>query len=339
MGVTFLQPWVWLLAAAAAVPVVIHLLERNRSRRLSFPSLRFLESTRLSSTRFRRLQDIPLLCLRVAIVLAAVMALAQPVFITPARQDAWSRRTARAVVVDEGSASAEDELRSAAVGAAFARERASDAIRDAVRWLKGQEPPVHELVVLSSFRRGAVAPADLAHVPETVGIRLVRASNGTAVRERETARLELRDEGLVRVTERLTLAPSASQLEMVRVEPVREPPIAVTAPDEDRARAEAALRAVLRRGVRLPPAGLMQPLSVTWHGDVRTLAADIDGQVSASLEAWEPETMTDEELAVLSRPVPPVERVPPQDMGDRRLVWALVLGLLAAETWIRKEAA
>ncbi len=339
MGVTFLQPWVWLLAAAAAVPVVIHLLERNRSRRLLFPSLRFLERTRLSSTRLRRLQDIPLLCLRVAIVLAAVMALAQPVFITAARQDAWSRRVARAVVVDEGSAPADDELRSAAAGAAFARARASDAIRDAVRWLMEQEPPARELVVLSSFRRGVVAPADLAQVPEAVGIRLVRTSNGTAVRERETARLELRDEGLMRVTERLTLAPSASQLDRVRVEPVREPPIAVTAPDEERVRAEAALRAVLRRGVRLPPAGLMQPLSVAWRGTVQALAADIDQHVSASLEAWEPETMTDEELAAWSRPVPSAEHVPPQDMGDRRLVWALVLGLLAAETWIRKEAA
>lgn len=336
---TFVQPWVWLLAATVALPVAIHMLERDRSRRVVFPSLRFVEATRLSAVRRRRLQDLPLLVLRCLMVLMAVAALAGPIVVTPAREAAWARRVARAVVLDDRTAAAEDELRSAAVGATFARARLGDALRDAVRWLDEQEPVAREIVVLSAFRRQALTPADLDAVPSGVGVRLVRTAEGTAVRERQMSRIELRDEGLVRVTERLTLAPAASRVEAISVERPGEWPIRVTAPAGEQARADAALRAVLRRGVRLPPAGLMQPLDVEWPGDVNRLAAMIDARLATPLDAWEPETMSDDELHALSRPVVPTEPARPEDMGDRRWAWAIVLALLAGETWFRKGAA
>ena len=120
MGITFLQPWAWLLAATVALPIAVHLLARNRSRRMPFPTLRFLEVTKLSAVSRQTLQDVPLLAVRIALVLAAVAALAGPVFVTPAREAAWAGRVARAVVLDDRTAPTEDELRSAAVGASFA---------------------------------------------------------------------------------------------------------------------------------------------------------------------------------------------------------------------------
>ncbi|MEZ5284575.1 MAG: BatA domain-containing protein [Vicinamibacterales bacterium] len=339
MGVTFLQPWVWLLAAAVALPIAIHFLARDRSRRVPFPSLRFLETTRLSAVTRRVLQDWPLLLLRVAIVLVAVAALAGPIFLTPARRTEWASRVARAIVLDDRTASPDDELRSASPGIVLARERVGDAVRDAVRWLAHQERATREIVVLSSFTRGAVGPADFVDVPAGVGIRLVRTSDGTVVRDRSFSRLELRDSGLVRVTERLELLPDETRTREEEVRPLDTMPIRVSAAPDARADAEAALRAVLRRGIRLPPAGLLRDIEVPWTGEVDALARAIDAEVRAPLDAWEPEAVSDAELAAMARPATTDGPSRPADRGDRRTLWAVVALLLVLEMWVRQGGA
>jgi hypothetical protein len=339
VSLVFLQPWVWLLAAGVAVPVAVHFLARDRSRQVTFPTLRFLETTRLSAVRWRALQDWPLLAIRMAVVLAAVAALASPVFVTPGRQAAWRNQVARAVVLHDRATAADDELRSATAGAVFARDRVRDAVFDAVRWLDEQRPIQREIVVLSPFRRGAIAPADLLEVPPGVGVRLVRTALPAAVREREMARLQLRGDELVRVTEQVRVEPAATDVREVGTVAVSPSPILVDAPPAERARADAALRAVLRRGVRLPPAGLMQPLTIVWPGEVGALAAEIDARLAAPLDGWEPELMSDAELAAVSRPVAPDAEPAVEDMGDRRIFWVLVLFLLGLEGLVRKGGA
>ena len=205
MRLAFLQPAVLWAALAVAAPVAIHMLSRATSRPVTFPSVRFLEPTRLAAVRWRAIQDWPLLVLRVAIVLLAVVALAGPVLVTPAREAAWRTRVARAIVLDDRTASPDDEMRSAAVAATFARARLRDAVADAVRWLERQTPASRELVVLSAFRRGSTDAADLSAVPASIGIRLVRTADGSPTREREISRLVWRDGRVVRVLERLTL--------------------------------------------------------------------------------------------------------------------------------------
>jgi hypothetical protein len=246
---------------------------------------------------------------------------------------------ARAIVLDDSAAPPEDELRSAAVGTTFARSRVRDAVSDAARWLAEQRPAHREIVVLSAFKRGAVDAADFVGVPPEVGIRLVRSSNGTAVREREISRLQLRVEGVVRVLERLTLGPEATGVREIRADVVSPVPITVNAGAGDQETAEAALRAVLRRGLRLPPAGLLQPIDVEWTGDVASLAASLDARLAAPLDGWEPESMSDADLAALSRPSTRAADARPDDLGDRRTLWALVLVLLGLETWMRRGVA
>jgi hypothetical protein len=335
MGITFLQPWTWLLAGAVALPIAVHLLARDRSRRMPFPTLRFLEVTKLSAVSRQTLQDWPLLAVRIALVLAAVAALAGPVFVTPAREAAWAARVARAVVLDDRTAPPEDELRSAAVGATFARTHLRDAVGDAVRWLGAQRPSAREIVVLSMFRRGAVSAGDFVGVPEDVSVRLIRSSNATSVRERELSRLQLRDEGLVRVTERITLGPTTTEVREIGAERLEQAPITINAAPEHRLRAEGALRAVLRRGLRLPPAGLLEPIAVEWPGDIGGLAAELESRLATSLHGWEPEMMSDAELASLARQAPAPREPQAEDMGDRRTVWLLVLVLLGVEWWVR----
>lgn len=337
MGVTWLNPWVWLAAGLVAVPIAIHLLARDRSRRVAFPSLRFLERTPLSAVARHRLQDIPLLLVRMAIVLLAVAALAGPILITSGRQAAWATHVARAVVSSERTAPAEDELRTARVGKTFSRERVRDAVADAVRWLVEQSPATKEIVVLSSFRRGAVDAADFADVPEGMAIRLERTGEAVSVREREISRLQLRDDAVVRVTDRLTIGADTIDVVEARTEPVSDLPISVSAAPEDRRAADAGLRAVLRRGLRLPPSGLLQRIEVEWPGTAEGLATAIEARVAAPLDDWEPEFLDDQQLAAMARPPASTTEGTPVDEGDRRRAWGLVLILLGLETWMRSR--
>lgn len=335
MGLRFLNPAVWWAALAIAVPIVLHMLTRATRRPVTFPSTRFLETTRLAAVSRSTIQDWPLLFVRVALVIGAVAALAGPILVTPAREAAWRTRVARAVVLDDRTAAPEDELRSAAVSAVFARARVRDAVADAVRWLEEQSPAAREVVVLSAFRRGTLDPEDLASVPAGVGVRLVRTGEATSTREREIARLTWRDGRAVRVTERLVLTPTATEVQEIDAQPLREPPVRVRASAADQATADAALRAVLRRGLRLPPAGLMGPIDVEWPGSAEALAVALQTRLAAPLDAWEPETLSEADLASLSRSIAAVETPTPVDAGDRRLAWAIVLALLVVESFMR----
>jgi hypothetical protein len=339
VGVSFLQPAVWLTAVAIALPIAIHLLTRATRTPVRFPSIRFLEATRLSASSRQRIQDWPRLLLRVAIFALAIAALAGPVLVTPAREAAWRTRVARAVVLEDRTAAPEDELRSAAVARTFARQRLRDAVADGVRWLELQDPGAREVVVLSAFRRGATDAADFAAVPRQIGIRLVRTADGSGTREREISRLVWRDGRAMRVIERITLSAGATEVREMEAATLDEVPVRVTATPQEQPAADAALRAVLRRGLRLPPAGLLEPVSVTWPGDVEQLADVLQARLAAPLDAWEPETLADAELAAISRAPEAQGRPTPVDAGDRRLAWALVISLLVAEIWFRKGAA
>ena len=172
-------------------------------------------------------------------------------------------------------------------------------------------------------------------MPDHVSIRLIRSSDATSVREREIARLQLRDEGLVRVTERLTLGPTTTEVREIRAERLDEPPITVRATPGDQLRADGALRAVLRRGLRLPPAGLLEPIAIEWPGDVDTpgSAARIEAVGAAGRLGTGVDVRRRAGRPIAQAPTPSEPR--PEDMGDRRTVWLLVLVLLCVEWWAR----
>jgi hypothetical protein len=71
-------PWFLLGLAFLAVPLVLHLMNREIPRRLVFPSTRFLRRAQLPPEGRRRLRDILLLLLRLAALAAAVLAFARP---------------------------------------------------------------------------------------------------------------------------------------------------------------------------------------------------------------------------------------------------------------------
>jgi hypothetical protein len=98
--VLWLNPTALFALTAVAAPILIHILIQRRAERLPFPTLRFLQPTRLAAIRRHILDDIVLLAVRVALLTAAVAALAGPLLVTTARRQAWDRRIVRAIVTD-----------------------------------------------------------------------------------------------------------------------------------------------------------------------------------------------------------------------------------------------
>src|SRR5262245_38401276 len=75
---TFLYPLLLGGALLAGVPVLIHLMMRQKPKRLIFPALRFLQEKRKITTRKLKLRHFLLLALRILLVLLIVLALARP---------------------------------------------------------------------------------------------------------------------------------------------------------------------------------------------------------------------------------------------------------------------
>src|SRR5262245_4432812 len=79
----FLAPLFFIALATFAVPVIIHLTQRERKQIVEFPSLMFLQKIPYQSVRRRRIRDWPLLAMRLAAIILIVLAFARPFFERP----------------------------------------------------------------------------------------------------------------------------------------------------------------------------------------------------------------------------------------------------------------
>jgi hypothetical protein len=173
----------WMLGALVAV--ALHLLARPRADARTWPSVRFLEATPLSLRRWARLRDPALLASRVAVVCLAALAFAGPVVVTPGREQAARRETARAVVSDGGGDRVDEERRGVVASEVFVRPSLRDAVDEAAQWLADQTAYRRELVVVSAFRRGRVGASTFQALGTDAGVRLVRISSDPPVRDRD----------------------------------------------------------------------------------------------------------------------------------------------------------
>lgn len=78
MGLSFLNPLYLLGALAAAVPIVIHLINRRRAPVHRFPAMAYLLGARKRRARQLKLRNVLLLALRVAALVLLAVALARP---------------------------------------------------------------------------------------------------------------------------------------------------------------------------------------------------------------------------------------------------------------------
>ncbi|MFA5909319.1 MAG: BatA domain-containing protein [Vicinamibacterales bacterium] len=365
MAILWLVPAALFGLALAALPIAIHLLVRQQSRRVDFPSLRFLRQSQLAAFRRRTIQDALLLTCRVAIITATVAALAGPVFQTAARSASQAQRVARAVVLEPGAPIADggDASRGAFVSQAFVRQDLADAVADGQRWLSEQPPAARELVFVGAFRRGQITPHLLQGVAVATGIRFVSTPSVRAPRELLVPVLTVRDGGFAIETRQLRLDDDATSVTDGAVSRVSDDMVRIVAAPADQPLADAALRAALGAGIRWSNPSTR--VLVVWTGADESAVQRVQGGAavirmerpapvaaaasavadavsrvaSASLEAFEPVHVSDEDLRSWSRPpgAPPAD-ARPVDEGDRRWFWLLALALLALEHWLRRAS-
>ena len=126
----FLTPWFLVGVSALAIPVLIHLIQRERKRVVVFPSLMFLRRIPYQSVRRRSIRHWFLLLLRAAAILLIVAAFARPFIPQGALAIAASDGAREVVVLLDQSAS---------MGYGDQFQRARDAARQAVEGLGGED--------------------------------------------------------------------------------------------------------------------------------------------------------------------------------------------------------
>ena len=240
----WLNPIAWFALATAALPLLIHLLIQRRVERFPFPTLRFLQPTRLAAVRRHLLEDLPLLAVRIALLAAAAAALAGPLLVTAARRHAWDRRVVRAVVTDSGTAS------SAALQQTFAAEDLRDGIRRAILWLDAAPPARREILVSSAFPIGSITAADVAAIPAGIGVRFERT--GSLPRTRTVAGGRVLTADGTRARE-VTLDGERTSVHETAANDRAAWPIAVVASKQDQGVVDAATAAVLSQRVWAGP--------------------------------------------------------------------------------------
>jgi ferric-dicitrate binding protein FerR (iron transport regulator) len=103
----FVAPLVLVGLGALAIPVLIHLIQRERKRVVEFPSLMFLRKIPYQSVRRRRLRDLTLLAMRLAALAMIVAAFARPFFKRDALAAATQQGAREAVILVDRSYSME----------------------------------------------------------------------------------------------------------------------------------------------------------------------------------------------------------------------------------------
>lgn len=127
---SFLTPLLFVALAGLAIPVLLHLTERERKQVVEFPSLMFLRKIPYRSVRRRRIQHWSLLALRLLALLAIVTAFTRP-FLGSATLASAADGGARELVVLLD--------RSASMGFGDHDDRAKQAARDAVSGLRAED--------------------------------------------------------------------------------------------------------------------------------------------------------------------------------------------------------
>ncbi|MHC4398161.1 MAG: BatA domain-containing protein [Planctomycetota bacterium] len=145
---TFLHPWaIWVGAAAAAGPVVVHFLTRPRPVRMPLSTLRFVREAVRQRRARHRLRDLVILLLRTSAILLLALAVARPQWgERPLVSDRDEADTVRVVVIDLSQSMA------ATQGGIEAIERARTAAAGFLRYRRG----LRANLILSGARPRAV---------------------------------------------------------------------------------------------------------------------------------------------------------------------------------------
>ncbi|HEX9347340.1 MAG TPA: BatA domain-containing protein [Gemmatimonadales bacterium] len=166
---SFIHPLALLGFAAAAIPALLHLLQRRIPPELDFPPVRYLSAAERESARRLKLRHLLLLILRTALIMVIVLAAARP--LVPLRGGGAHQPTAAVIILDNSPSSGAivdgglvlDRLRAVA-RSSLARTTSADRV-----WLM-----LCDGVLRGGTREALLATIDSAH-PGWLRLDLVRA--------------------------------------------------------------------------------------------------------------------------------------------------------------------
>ena len=121
---TFAAPLFLIAALAAAIPLVLHMINRQRAKQLPFSTLRFLKISAQKTRRRKRIHDVLLMALRTAVLLLIAAGLAKPT-VTTLRRAVGQRRHRRGHRVGQFDEHGHDRRRSPALRDRHGRGRAN----------------------------------------------------------------------------------------------------------------------------------------------------------------------------------------------------------------------
>jgi hypothetical protein len=164
--VTFLAPLFFVGLAAIAVPILVHLIQRERRDVVEFPSLMFLRRIPYQSVERRRIHNWPLLLLRIGAIALVATAFARPFFAVDPVRAAAALSGAREVVILLD--------RSASMGYGDHWRRAQAEARKVVATLQGEDRAT--LVLFGTGAEEAVrATGDKAQLERAIDAATVSA--------------------------------------------------------------------------------------------------------------------------------------------------------------------
>lgn len=100
---TFAVPLFLAAALAAAIPVVLHMINRQRAKDLPFPTLRFLRVSVQKTRRRKRIHDVLLMLVRCAALILIALGLAKPTLTNLKTLFGSGATTAAAIVLDNSA--------------------------------------------------------------------------------------------------------------------------------------------------------------------------------------------------------------------------------------------
>jgi hypothetical protein len=139
-------------AAAAVIPVILHLILRQKPKRVEFPALQFLKKRHEATSRKLRLRHLLLLLMRMAVLGFLAAALARPTMKAAGIMANQEAPVAAAIVVDT----------SPRMDYRHENKTRLEVAREFADWLVSQLPRQSHVAVLESRLNSAVFQVDLA---------------------------------------------------------------------------------------------------------------------------------------------------------------------------------
>ena len=273
----FLSPLLLALGAAVAVPIILHLYQRQHGPRVVFPALRYLRRAEMESARRVKLRQLLLLAVRAAALILLALAAARPVL----RQSGVAHEpTAVAIILDNSLSS----------GLVLGERRVLDELKERALETIAQGTPEDRFWIV---RAGApwepVAPAGPAEAAELVAETEVAAGAADLAATLQRARSLLAAGADGRAAEiQLLTDLQATGLQATLEATPDGPPVVVWTPRGEPP-ANAAIAGVEVGGGMAPRSGERTTLAATVTGtnasDTIPIRLTVDGRVSAAGEA------------------------------------------------------